>query len=62
MLSNLCSFKDEVLNADLLFAGQTQLIFINESDSERLTVHGLLTTGPVCILILRLQVKGENSL
>ncbi len=59
-VSNLCSFQDEVMDADLLLIGQTELVFTDEGDSERLTVHGLLSTGPVYKLILRLSRSAET--
>lgn len=43
------------MDADLLLVGQAESVFTDESDRERLAVHGLLPTGPVHKLILRLQ-------
>lgn len=53
-LSDLRSLQDEVVDADLLLIGQTESVLADEGDSERLAVHGLLPTGPVHKLILRL--------
>lgn len=59
--THLCSFQDEVMDADLLVTGQTETVFTDEGDGEGLTVHGFFPTGPVCKLILRLQ-KSTNTL
>lgn len=49
------------MDADLLLTGKTESVFTDEGDSECLAVHGLLPTGPVRKLILRLQ-KSTHTL
>lgn len=43
------------MDGDLLLVGQTKSVFTDEGDSEHLAVHGLLLTGPIHKLILRLH-------
>lgn len=59
-LTNLCSFQDEVVDTDLLLIGQTEPVLTDEGDSECLTVHSLLSTGPVHKLILCLHESTDT--
>lgn len=52
---NLCSFQDEVMDADVFLTGQAEYVLVDEGDSEGFTDHGLLATGPIHKLILCLK-------
>lgn len=57
----LGSFKDKVMDDNLLFIREAQSVFADKGHSKGLTVHGFLTTWPVHKLIFCLE-KWKNTL
>lgn len=51
----LRGLENEVVDDDLLFVGEAQFVFADESDGEGLAVHGFLSARPVNKLVLRLR-------
>lgn len=58
----LGSFKDKVMDDNLLFIREAQSVFADKGHSKGLTVHGFLATWPVHKLIFCLEERNNTLL